>query len=116
MFSGTKIGVENLSDYQAEKETQLLFRTMLDPDTGKKLFKSIAEFRSMLTPELKDYFQTAVDALHDEFSPDPASISEEDFDRLVVSVKKNPEEELTMLSDINLLKRLVLFLVSQQSS
>lgn len=114
MFKETKIGAENVDTYSAEQETQLLFRAIVDPDSGKQLFKSMAEFRRALIPEVKDVIADELDRLHEEYSPEPTTISDAEFDKLVQDVKKNAEEVITKLSDINTLRKLSLFLASPQ--
>lgn len=112
IFEGTRIAAENVDQYSAEKETQLLFRAILDPTTDKQLFTNITEFRSVLTPEIKNILGEALDALHEEYSPDPETISEEDFDKLVQDVKKNAEA-IENVSNIFTLRKLVRYLTSQ---
>lgn len=113
LFQGTKVGAENVDQYSAEKETQLLFRAIQDPTTEKQLFTNILEFRSVLTPEIKNILGDELDALHEEFSPNPEDISNEDFDKLVQDVKKNAEA-IESNSNIFTLRKLVRYLVSQR--
>jgi len=115
LFKDVKVALENVDTYNAEKETQLLFRAIQDPETGKQLYKNITEFRSILTPEVKDALADQLFALHEEFSPDLTTISNEDFDKLVADVKKNTAEAIQTQSNIYTLRKLVLFLASQLS-
>lgn len=113
LFEGNKIAAENVDAYSAEKETQILFRVIEDPTTGKKLFNNITEFRSLLTPEIKNMLGEELDALHEEYSPNPDTITDEQFDKLVQDVKKNGEA-IEIYSNIYTLKKLVKYLVSQR--
>ena len=116
LFKDSRIALENINEYNSEKEIQLLFRAILDPETGVQLFKNITEFRTLLTPEVKDFFAEQLDALHEEFSPDLTTISDEDFDKLVQDVKKNAVEALSTQSNIYTLRKLSIFLASQLSN
>ena len=115
LFNDVKIGLENVDAYNAEKETQLLFRAIQDPETGEQLFKNITEFRDLLVPEIKNFLSDQLDALHEEFSPELTTISDEDFDKLVQDVKKNAAEVLQTQSNIYTLRKLIIYLISQLS-
>lgn len=112
LFEGTRIAAENVDQYSAEKETQLLFRAIQDPATGKQLFTNITDFRTVLTPEIKNILGETLDALHEEYSPDLDTISDSDFDKLVEGVKKNADI-IDDVSNIYTLRKLSRFLVSQ---
>jgi hypothetical protein len=114
IFSDIKIGIENVDSYNAERETQLLCKSIEDPETKKQLYKNITDFRSVLTVDAKNYFADKLDELHEKYSPSPSTISDEEFDKLVLDVKKNTDEAISELSDINTLKRLALFLAKKQ--
>ena len=115
LFKDVKVGLENIDAYNAEKETQLLFRAIQDPETNEQLFKNITEFRDLLVPEIKNFLSDQLDALHEEFSPELTTISDEDFDKLVQDVKKNAEEVIQTQSNIYTLRKLIIYLVNQRS-
>ena len=115
LFRETKIGMENISRYDGEVETQCLFRSIEDSETGGRITNNITEFRKLLTPEIKDMLATELDALQEEFSPDPVSMPDEEFDKLIHDVKKNSTDVLKNITGIFLAKRVIKSLVSQPS-
>lgn len=115
IFKGYPIGAENATAYDAERETQLLFRAVLDPETNKSLFLKMLDFRQILTPEIKDSLAESLDELHQRYSPDPSTLTDEEFDALVQNVKKNGEAALANVYGMHTLKRLSIFLASPPS-
>jgi hypothetical protein len=113
VFSDSKINIENLDAYNSERETQLLFRVILDPETKKQLFKNITAFRDTITLDIKDTLATELDAFETECNPEIDYISEEDFDKLVTSVKKNVPNTVGNISSIGIAKKLITYLVNQ---
>jgi len=111
IFDGHKVGFENVRMYDAEIETQMLYRSLKDPSTGNGISKNITDFRSAFTPEMKEYFITELDNLRKEFSPSLDKMSPEDYDKLMEDLKKKPEEIVGSVSNIDLAKRLILSLV-----
>lgn len=114
IFKDTPIGVQNMDQYNAELETQYLFRAIEDPENGKQLFSNITDFRDQLSPEIKTQLAEELDAFHDEVSPNPYKISEEKFDKLVEDVKKNAEKTVGNVTSIDTLKRLSIYLAGRQ--
>lgn len=113
LFSGTPIAVQNIDKYNAELETQLLFRAIQSPETGKQLFSDITNFRDIISPEVKNFLAEELDALHEEFSPDPYKMSEEQFDKLINDIKKNAKATVGIVSNIYTLRKLIIYLAGQ---
>lgn len=113
LFGETKFSVQNIDQYNAELETQLLFRAIENPETGKQLFSNITDFRSLLTPEVKDVLADELDALHEEYSPDPFKMDEEKFDKLLFDLKKNAKKTAGNVSNIHIARKLIIYLVNQ---
>ena len=114
IFDGTTIAIQNLNQYNAELETQYLFRAIENPETGKRLFSNITEFRDIITPEVKNKLAEELDSFHEDCSPDPYKMSDEDFDKLVADVKKNVEETVGNVSSISTLRRLIIYLAKKK--
>lgn len=108
-----KVSVANVNRYNAELETQLLHKSITDPETGRNL-GNISEFRQLLTPEIKSVLIDELDALHTEHSPDPNTLSEEEFDKLFLEIKKNATKTVGSVSNIHTLRKLVTILASKQ--
>jgi hypothetical protein len=107
---GSDVSVQNIKIYEAEKDIQHLYRATSDLD-GNSLAPNIAEFRKLLTVSDKEWLIERYNALDAECNPSADTMSDEDFDFLVESVKKNPAA-VSKLSSIYTLKRLARFLAS----
>jgi len=114
IFEGTPIAIQNMDQYNAELETQYLFRAIEDPETGKRLFNTITEFREIVTPEIKNKLAEELDSFHEECSPDPYKMSDEEFDKMILNVKKNAKETVGNVSNINTLRELIIYLANQK--
>lgn len=114
IFIGTPIALQNMDQYNAELETQYLYRAIQDPETGKQLFSNITDFRDMLTPEIKNILAEELDSFHEECSPDPYKMPQDEFDALVANVKKNAKETVGDVSNIGTLRRLIIYLASRR--
>lgn len=108
-----EFATESADAFEHEKSTQLLFRALVDPETGKPLSKSVTEIRKSLSREQKAYLINAYLEFEKERSPKEETMEESEFQALLEVVKKKPE--LTSLSDLNIatLKKLILSLASQ---
>jgi len=111
LFKGTPVVLQNIDRYNSELETQYLFRAIEDPETDKQLFTNITDFRDSLIPEVKEVLSTELDALHEEYSPNPITMSDEAFDKLVDDIKKNAEETVGSVSNIFIARKLIIYLV-----
>lgn len=112
LFKDVAIAIQNIDQYNNELEIQYLFRAIEDPETGKKLFSNITDFRDMLTPEIKNQLSEQLDSFHEEVSPDPFKMSPEEFDKLIKDVKKNAEQTVGAVSNIYTLRKLAVYLAT----
>ena len=111
--AGIKIGPENAEAYEFEIHAQLLYRAILNPETGKPVSPSITEFKQLLTRGVREQLIDELTNFQDECSPTPGNMTEAEFDILFERVKKNAETALLSVSSIGVLKRLITTLVSQ---
>jgi hypothetical protein len=112
IYHDIKIGVQNVDEYAAEKATQMLWRAIIDPETGKQLFSKITDFRKAITIEQRGILVEELLAFHDDISPDPETISDTEFDKLLKDIKKNAEMTIGDVSSIHTLRKLIIYLVS----
>ncbi len=91
-------------------------RACFDPESDKPLTNDIRAFKELLTPEVKDALAEELDQLHLEFAPNPDKISDAEYNKIVAEVKKNVRNTVGSISNISLLKRLIITLVDQSSN
>lgn len=108
-----RVGFENIKDYESERTTQLLFRAMRVPGTGKTIADNITEFRSLLTVAERAALVDEYNALDERCNPSPETLPAEKFDALVEDLKKKPQETIGSISSMSTLRRLALFSASQ---
>lgn len=116
VFGDIKIAVQTLDSYNSEKETQLLFRAILNPETKERLFSNITDFRQVLRLEVKEKLMQEFDIFEQENNPDYEKLSDEEFDKLLLNLKKKSNGTVGNISNIYTLRRLVLYLANQQSN
>ncbi len=109
------IGMHNIRDREAEQTTQLLWSCILDPATGKQLCSSVTDFRRLLVGDVRKALVEALSAFQQECSPCIDAMAAQEFDALILAVKKTPETALSNVTNISLLRRLVLSLAAQPS-
>lgn len=115
IFEGRHVSTENIDDYESEKLTQQLYRVIEDPGTGKSV-GTITDFRRLLTPETKSILTQEFSQFADECNPDPVQMSDEEFDVLLESVKKNSRKTLGNVSSIFTARKLIVSLVEELQS
>jgi len=105
LFRKEDIGyhVGTVDAYESEKTTQILFRALEDPETGKPVAANIDAMRKLITRDEKDFLVGEYAALEAECSP--AVESEAELAALVEDVKKNPDSAGSV-SSISMLRRL----------
>ncbi|HUU89240.1 MAG TPA: hypothetical protein VMX17_16010 [Candidatus Glassbacteria bacterium] len=108
LFPNITLG--NGSRYEAEKQTQILFRCVTNTDSQP--IGTITKFRELLTPEVKSALIDELDILHEECSPIIDTMDDREFDKLYNDIKKNVAE-IGNVSNIHTLRRLVKFLISR---
>lgn len=109
------VGMHNISDYNAEKDTHRLWRALVDPDTGERLTSSLEDFRRLLTSGVRGILIEKLNALDEEVNPNPYEMTDEEFDELYFSLKKNCEKIIGNVSNTSTLRRLVRSLVADLS-
>jgi hypothetical protein len=105
--AGIKVGLENVDDYEAERTVQILMRAVLDPATHQPLTNDITEFRRLLTSDVAAQLLAEQAEWQRKCSPSPYEMKPEEFDALLLAVKKNAETTLGSVTSIATLKRLV---------
>lgn len=115
IYKDIQVGSENFRVYDAEVETQTLYRSLKDLE-GKAIANNITDFRQALTSETQEFFAQQLDELKEEYSPNIDRMDDEKFDKLMFDLKKKPEETIGSVSNIGLAKRLILSLVNQQKN
>lgn len=118
-FKSNKIDVSMVTaeEYENEKATQILYRSLKDPEKlGEAIAGTITEFRSLITREEKKLLIDSYLTFESECSPSPDNLSDEEFDRLITDLKKNPAQTLGNITSIHTLRRLLHTTVSQLSS
>jgi hypothetical protein len=116
MYNANKNSVlaHNIDAYSEEKMTFTLWRCVLDVDTKKPITKTVAEFREILTQEVKYKLDDELNCYQEEVSPN-FDLPEEEFKIKMNEIKKKPGLAWD-LCNINLLRRLVVSMASQLSS
>lgn len=114
--AGSKIDRENVEAYEAEKNDQLLFRAIRDPETGGPVASSMTEFRQLLSEGVRKVLLDEVYTFQEENSPSPYNMNSESYDAVLQAVKKNAERTVTNLSSILLARRLIVSLAGQLAS
>jgi hypothetical protein len=103
--------------YEKEKTVRMLHSALRDPEDETKTFAaSVAELRAMTTQAEKDALVMELNDFMAECSPDMEALSEEEFGEIVEMVKKRPEETVSSLSSMSLLRRLAISLASRPAS
>lgn len=115
LFAGRHVAAENITDYESEKATQQLFRAIEDPKSGKAITGNITEFRRLLTSEIKEALYDEFKQFADECDPHPSRLTDDEFDELFNSVKKNSKQISGNVSSIFIARRLIVALVEELS-
>lgn len=107
---------ESAETFEQEKATQLLFRALVNPETGVRAAKTSAEVRESLSRDQKAFLIKEYLEHERQCAPKEETMPEEEFAALLDSVKKKPER--MSLSDLSTeaLKRLILSLASPPAS
>lgn len=107
---------ESSETYEHEKSTQLLFRALVDPDSGARIATNANEIRDAISRDQKAYLISEYLEHERQCAPREETMPEEEFSALFESVKKKPEMmSLNGLSTVTL-KRLILSLASQPAN
>lgn len=117
--AGLDLSAGTADAYQAEQNTQLLFRALVEPEPGadgtrRPRFSTADELRSLVTRLAKDALTDEYNAWEQECGPDPMTLGEQELDALFEAVKKNPLHGSAL--SISTLRRLVIYLASRPST
>jgi uncharacterized protein (UPF0276 family) len=113
---GVHFSTESAEAFEHEKSTQLLFRALVDPDSGEHVAKKIDEIRESISRDQKAYLIAQYLEHERQCSPREETMSDEDFVALLETVKKKPvATSLSGLNTVSLI-RLILSLASQPTS
>lgn len=116
LYKSEKVEVNLIttSHYEPEKFVQILFRCLRCPDDlDRPLANSITDFRRALTREDTKVLISEYVAFEQECSPSPENLSPEDFDKLLLEVKKNPDTTIGNITNLTTAKKLLLTLAVQ---
>ena len=114
-----EISATTLAAYNAELNTQTLFRAIVDPAKKSKdgicerYFRSVDELRGVLQREAKETLIEAYNAVDDECNPSPERLSEERLEAIFSEVKKNPISGRDL--SLTTLRELIIYLASRPS-
>lgn len=115
-LAGSKVERENIEAYEAEKNDQLLFRAIRDPEDDTPVASSITAFRQLLSEGIRKVLLDEVYTFQEENSPSPYNMDSEAYDAVLQAVKKNAERTVTNLSSVLLARRLIISLAGQLAS
>lgn len=113
---GIDIGVQNLADYREQEAIHGLWQVFSDPETGKPLFKSAEEMRTVCTNDEITALCNAYNAFADENDPNLGKLSDEDFDDLKELIKKKPDQIPQKVTSLPVALKLLRTLVAQQKN
>lgn len=108
--------VANSEYFEQAKATQLLFRAVVDPASGKRLCETAEDLRAVISRSEKALLVERYMDHERDYSPAEWNMGEKEFAALLEEVKKTPET--THLNDFGsvTLRKLVRSLASQPSS
>jgi len=115
LFKSEKIETNLMTadEYENEKALQILFRALRDPqDQDKPIANTITEFRRAITREEKKILIDEYLGFESECSPAPDNLSNDEFDKVLSDVKKKPQETISGITSMSMLKKLLLIMVS----
>ncbi len=116
---GMEISASTLSTYNAEINTQMLFRAIVDPEkrksdgTYEQAFKRIEDLRLASSAQKAQLVEEYND-FEAQCSPSVETMPDEEFDKLFEDIKKNPLTGNSL--NLSTAKRLIAFLASRQQN
>lgn len=110
------IGVQNLADYREQEAIHGLWQVFSDPETGKPLFKSAEEMRTVCTNDEITALCNAYNAFADENDPNLDKLSDDEFDDLKELIKKKPDQIPQKVTSLPVALKLLRILVAQQKN
>lgn len=112
--SGVEYNYGTAETYQSEQNTQMLVLSLVDPDKRTPLFKSADDLRPLLVTGVKSILIEQVNDWQQECSPSIEEMTEQKYQELFETVKKNPS--ILNGTNLNTLRQLITFLASQPAS
>lgn len=113
---GIDIGMQNLADYREQEAIHGLWQVFSDPETGKPLFKSAEEMRTVCTNDEITALCNAYNAFADENDPNLDKLSDDEFDDLKELIKKKPDQIPQKVTSLPVALKLLRTLVAQQKN
>jgi len=109
-----ELNMVTANEYESEQATQMLYRSLRDPAApDEPICASVTEFRKALSADEKRILLDEYVAFEKDISPSPDNLSDEEFDRILSDLKKNPSQTLGNISSISTAKRLLAIMASQ---
>lgn len=109
------IAFHNVDAFALEQTTQKLYRALRVPGTDDPIEPTITEFKQYLSRIERDLLVDDMNAFYEEWNPSPRTIPAEEFDALVESLKKKPQQTILSVSSFATLKLLAIYLAKQLS-
>jgi hypothetical protein len=111
--SDVPVTFQNVNTYENEKTVQLLFRSCRNPDNGEPIAADVTEFRRLLSNEERSALIDEYNALAQECNPSPMEMDPAEFDALIAQVKKNIQETIGNISNLQTLRKLSRYLAEE---
>lgn len=89
--AGLEIGVHNMSDFRAQEAAHGLSVALIEPQTGKSLFRSVEDLRSFCSDDELAALADVYNALCEECDPRVLEMSDDDAHALIELLKKTPD-------------------------
>jgi hypothetical protein len=112
-YKERNVGLANVDERNEYKTMYEVYCAVVDED-GVRVFPTFEDFCKACTPEIARRLIEEQSHFQAETSPDITNLSESELDEVVDELKKNSEIVQT-ISDSRILKKLILYLVSQLS-
>ena len=114
--AGLRVDHSNVDAYEAEKNNQLLFRVIKDPETKGPIDSSITEFRQLLSEGVRAILLDEVFAYQCDVNPSPYNMTDEQFDSLYMAVKKNAKATVGNISNIACARKLIVTMAAEHQN
>lgn len=106
------VTVQMVEEFEAEKTTQILFRSLSSAEDDQPLCSDIDVFRSTVPRSEQSALAELYDLLEEECSPNPDKMSDKQFNEFVEALKKKPDEMIGSVRSTAFARRLLRSLVS----
>jgi hypothetical protein len=119
LFASEKITVNLVTsdEYESERATQTLYRCLRDPEkSAEAICPTLADFRRILTRTEKQVLIDEYLTFEKDNSPRPGNMTDDEFDKVLTEVKKNPAQTMLDSYSTATQKKLITCLVADLSS